>query len=113
MIEYSILHTALFGTNTRPDLEQQVVTAVPVDIERQNNSRIMTNNKYDEDVNALAKHYGGLESKTELCITLQEILSLCPRERRRSDAYVGLISYLNTEYNIKLKIISRKHDKKD
>jgi hypothetical protein len=110
-MEYCTLFTALFGTNSRPDLEQHQV-AVPVVIER-GNSKIEMKDKYKEDIEALARHFGGIQSKTGLCITLQEILTICPRERKRSDAYNGLVSYLLEQYGVKLVIQSRKHGRKD
>lgn len=44
--------------------------------------------------------------KTGLCIetTLQGILGICPRERKRSDAYKGLTEYLKRSYGINLRI---------
>ena len=43
--------------------------------------------------------------KTGLCIetTLQGILGICPRERKRSDAYKGLTEYLKRSYGINLR----------
>ena len=48
--------------------------------------------------------------KTGLCIeiTLKELLEICPRERKRTDAYTGLVSYLSKELGIKLTIKSQK-----
>ena len=102
---------ALFGSNPRQDLEQQVAVPVGDKEERLLNSRrIEKKDRYEEDVEALARHFGGIQSKTGLCITLQEILSICPRERKRSDAYNGLVSYLLEQYGVKL-VIKRKHGK--
>ncbi|MBD8038947.1 hypothetical protein H9625_00525 [Phocaeicola sp. Sa1CVN1] len=68
-----------------------------------------TNSKYESDVEALKKAYStsfatGLSIET----TLKEMLELCPRERKRTDAYQGLISYLKKNYGITLIIKSRK-----
>ena len=106
---------ALFGSNPRLDLVEQHQVAVPVGDkeERLNSRRIEKKDKYKEDVEALTRHFGGIQSKTELCITLQEILTICPRERKRSDAYNGLVSYLLEQYGVKLVIQSRKHGRKD
>ncbi len=51
--------------------------------------------------------------KTGLCIetTLQEILGICPREKKRSDAYKGLTEYLKRSYDITLIIKSQKQVK--
>ena len=65
--------------------------------------------KYRKDVEALQDKYGDA-FKTGLCIsiTLQEALSIMPRERRRIDSYRGLQSYLKKDWNITLTIKSQK-----
>lgn len=65
--------------------------------------------KYKKDIEALRGKYG-VAFKTGLCIelTLQEALSIMPRERRRIDAYSGLISCLQKELNITLNLRSQK-----
>ena len=102
---------ALFGSNPRLDLQHQV--AVPVgDKEERLNSRRIEKKQYEKEVSILASHFGGLQAGTTgLCITLQEMLQLCPRDRKRSDAYRGLVSYLADTYNIELTIKSRKYGK--
>ena len=65
--------------------------------------------KYCSDLEALKQRYGA-EFKSGLCIEipLKEIINLCPRERRRADAYTGLVGYLKSEYGVILKITSNK-----
>lgn len=65
--------------------------------------------KYRKDIEALRKKYGDSFS-TGLCIevSLRELLELCPRERRRTDSYQGLVSYLKNHYGVTLKIHSQK-----
>jgi hypothetical protein len=65
--------------------------------------------KYKKDVEALRGKYGDT-FKTGLSIelTLQEALEIMPRERRRIDAYSGLISCLQKELNITLNLKSQK-----
>ena len=48
--------------------------------------------KYCSDIEAL-KQRCGAEFKSGVCIEipLKEIINLCPRERRRADAYAGLV----------------------
>lgn len=69
-------------------------------------------NKYDSDIEALRLLYRDRFS-TGLCIetSLQDILRICPRERKRADAYTGLISYLKNQYGITLTIKSNKTKK--
>ena len=65
--------------------------------------------KYRKDIEALRKKYGDSFS-TGFCIevTLRELLELCPRDRRKTDAYIGLVSYLKINYDITLTIKSQK-----
>ena len=65
--------------------------------------------KYCSDIEALKQRYGA-EFKSGVCIEipLKEIINLCPRERRRADAYTGLVGYLKSEYGVTLKITSNK-----
>lgn len=65
--------------------------------------------KYRKDVASLRSKYGDA-FKTGFCIilTLQEALSIMPRDRKRVDSYAGLISYLKREQGITLTIKSQK-----
>ena len=49
--------------------------------------------KYDADIKALSAYYP-MKQGDEIVITLQELLEICPRKRRRSDSYKGLIAEL-------------------
>ena len=64
--------------------------------------------KYDSDIANIEAFFGPL--KTGLCITttLKELLDVCPRKRRRIEAYQGLTNYLDKKYGITLIIKSRK-----
>lgn len=108
---FSNLMNALFGTNTRPDLEQKQDVAVPVvKVEASPSVSKLPKGKYDydADVDAIQNKYG--ELKTGICIEaeLQDLLKICPRNRPRTDAYQGLCSYLMAEYGVCLTIKSRK-----
>lgn len=65
--------------------------------------------KYKKEVASLRSKYGDA-FKTGFCIilTLQEALSIMPRDRKRVDSYAGLISYLKREQGITLTIKSQK-----
>lgn len=71
-------------------------------------------NKYDSDIANLRLLYRD-RFKTGFCIKvpLHDILRICKRERRRADAYTGLISYLKNQYGITLTITSSKTKKGD
>ena len=106
---FNNLMNALFGTETRPDLEQKQEVAVPVvEVNASPSVSEQPHGKYDADVEAIQKKYG--ELKTGLCIEaeLQDLLKICPRTRQRTDAYYGFCSYLNAEYGVSLTIKSRK-----
>lgn len=90
-------------TSTAPDVTEKAVSSEPVP------------EKYQRDIEALQKKYGRFSSLTGLCInlTLQEALSIMPRERRRIDSYRGLQSYLKKDWNITLTIKSQKTKSKE
>lgn len=96
----------ILGTERGLGLNRQVNTTPDV-IEESSIPKIPK--KYREDIAKLQEHYGD-SFKTGLCIkiNLQELLELCPRERKRIDAYRGLVSYLEKNWGIELKIISQK-----
>lgn len=110
-MDFSNLMNALFGTNSRPDIASEPTQEVAVSVvekEISPSAALPTTGKYDADVEALQKKWGTFE--TGLCVeeTLQDLLTLCPRTRPRTDAYQGLVSYLKTEYGVTLTIKSRK-----
>lgn len=92
----------LFGgcRETPPDSREAVG-------EVKNGSKV--SNKYDSDVKALKERYR-IEYETGVCIRipLKEILEICPRVRKRVDAYTGLVSHLKREYGVELVINSNK-----
>ena len=52
--------------------------------------------KYKKDVEVLEKRFGTLNPGMTLILTLQEILKLLPRNRKRSDTYTGLVKHLQS-----------------
>ena len=84
-------------TFTAPDVTEKAVPHEPIP------------EKYQRDIEALRQKYGDA-FKTGFCInlTLQEALSVMPRDRKRVDSYAGLISYLKKEQGITLTIKSQK-----
>lgn len=65
--------------------------------------------QYRDDVENLKKYVGedNWAPGLEIELTLQELLSICARTRKRSDAYAKLITYMHNELNIDLKIKKR------
>lgn len=98
----------ILGTERGLGSNRQETITTPDVIEESSNSPKIPK-KYKEDIEALQEHYGDA-FQTGLCIkiNLQEILRLCPRERCRIDAYRGLVTHLEKNWGIELKIISQK-----
>lgn len=67
----------------------------------------------DPEVKQLETKFGKLEKGQVVEISLQEILLLIPRERKRADAYYSLVRKLKAEYEVCLKITSKKTKKYD
>lgn len=83
--------------------------AEPDVIEEKTAIEIRIPKKYQEDIESLKGIYQG-DFKTGLCInlTLQDALKILPRERKRVDAYRGLVSFLKEKMGIELNIKSQK-----
>ena len=62
---------------------------------------------FQGDIRNLVDHFGALQDGKIIEIGLQELLQICPRNRKRSDAYRGLISYLQKEIGVTLTIKTR------
>lgn len=103
------LMEALFGFDWRqPEQKPSLKTNMP---QEKNNTTIVPP-QYRDDVENLKSFVGkenwkpGLEIKLEL----RDLLALCPRERRRSDAYKKLIAYLKDECQIELIIKTKRNE---
>lgn len=91
-----------YGAFTQEDKEKNNI-ATPV-IEKKV-AKKTNGGKYDGDITALTAIYG-----TGVCcidIELQELLKICPRDRKRIEAYNGLVSELAKRGTV-LSIKSRK-----
>ena len=58
----------------------------------------------DPELELLVEKYGPLEEGQTIELTLQEALSIWPKERKKSDAYKGLIKKVKEQFNVELKI---------
>lgn len=74
----------------------------------QNKVEKVVRGKFLRDLEALRDSGYSLSSGSKIEITLQEILKICPRDRKRVDAYTSLKSYLNNEFDCSLCITSQK-----
>lgn len=103
------LMNIFFDGTLEESSERQVRETTPGVIEKSSSIAKPIPKKYEKDIEALRKKYGE-NFKTGLCIeiTLKELLEICPRERRRTDAYTGLISFLKSKMGITLNIKSQK-----
>lgn len=103
----------ILGAERRPSVSNRLENnAAPSVIVKKGSNKTSPKSipeKYQRDIEALRQKYGDA-FKTGFCIdlTLQEALSLMQRERKRVDAYSGLISYLKRELGITLTITSQK-----
>lgn len=88
-----------YGAFTQEDKEKNCI-ATPV-IEKKVAKK--NSEKYDSDIAALTAIYG----TGSIDIELQELLKICPRDRKRIEAYNGLVSELAKRGTV-LTIKSRK-----
>ena len=71
----------------------------------------ITNDENLSDIQRLEIRYGDLHEGKVIQTTLQQILTVVPRHRARTDAYDSLVKKLESEYGVKLIITSRKKNK--
>ena len=81
--------------------------------QEQNKVEMVVKGKFLRDLEALRDNGYSLSPGSKIEITLQEILKICPRDRKRVDAYNSLKSYLNDEFGCSLSITSQKMKEKE
>lgn len=70
---------------------------------------VIVPDKFKKDIEALENYIGRkLESRLCIKVDLSELLTVIPRERKRTDAYNTLVQYLKDEFGIDLIINSKK-----
>ncbi len=72
--------------------------------------KVIIPKQFEEDVRALCDYAGveELTSGTTIRMSLQEILEIIPKNRKRMDSYRTLVAFLKDEMNITLELTSRK-----
>ena len=99
---------ALFGFGLRHSEQPSIKSDKPQEMKKS----IIIPLQFRDDVENLKSYVGNENWKPGLTIELElkELLSICPRERRRSDAFRKLIAYLKDEQQIELKIKTKNYE---
>ena len=73
--------------------------------------KVIIPKQFEDDVRALCNHAGveELPTGTTIRMTLQEILEVIPKTRKRKDSYKVLADFLKNEMNVTLELTSRKN----
>lgn len=81
--------------------------------EKVNTTKVIIPEKYSADIKALEDYIGSsLTTGLSIKMTLQEILAVVPRERKRTDAYRMLVRFLKDEMDVDLEITGRNKKQK-
>ena len=82
---------------------------VSPDVNVNKENTIIVPDKFKKDIEAL-ENYIGRKLESGLCIKvdLSELLTVIPRNRKRTDAYKTLVKFLKDEFGIDLIINSKK-----
>lgn len=82
---------------------------VSPDVTARKGNTVIVPGKFKEDIEAL-ENYIGRKLESGLCIKvdLSELLTVIPRDRKRTDAYNTLVKFLKDEFGIDLIINSKK-----
>jgi len=77
------------------------------------NTSVIIPSRFREDIDALS-NYIGRKLSTGICIelSLEEMLEVIPRKRRRTDAYDKLVKFLADEMNVIVTIKSKNYGKR-
>ncbi len=99
----------MFGDDVALLSDRQEEATPDVTVEKDSEKKIIVPMKFRDDVERLEQYLGtALESGLCITATLTELLSVCPRTRRRIDAFNSLIEYLRDEMNVTLIIKTSK-----
>ena len=121
MIDTLALYMTLFGEGSTVSTKHQNDTAAGDDIKE----RAVTEESFvpairesgpvpemkddiDPEIQLLSKTYGPLTNGMKIELSLQEALQLFSRQRKRSDAYKGLIKKVKEQFNAELTIGTKK-----
>ena len=97
----------LFSDEVQYSGDRQDCVSPDVNVNKENT--IIVPDKFKEDIEALETYIGRkLESGFCIKVDLSELLTVIPRERKRTDAYNTLVQYLKDEFGIDLIINSKK-----
>ena len=106
------LYYLLFGERSTVTPECQVnKNTAPEEKNNDGMKKIDNDEKALSDIQRLERKYGKLHEGMVIETTLQDILTAVPRHRARTDAYDSLVKKLESDYNVKLIITSRKKNK--
>lgn len=100
------LWTSLFGIGRKTIIEKPNDNEVQVDLDSAPQEPFCQL-PLEEEVLVLAQEFGGLASGMKLEIGLHRILQICPRRRKKADAYLGLKKKLRDDYDVELVITSK------
>lgn len=99
----------LFSDEVQYSGDRQDCVSPDVNVNKENT--IIVPDKFKEDIEALETYIGRkLESGLCIKVDLSELLTVIPRERKRTDAYNTLVQYLKDEFGIDLIINSKKQN---
>lgn len=97
----------LFSDEVQYSGDRQDCVSPDVNVNKENT--VIVPDKFKEDIEALETYIGRkLESGLCIKVDLSELLTVIPRERKRTDAYNTLVQYLKAEFGIDLIINSKK-----
>lgn len=85
------------------------LNCVSPDVTAKKGNTVIVPDKFKEDIKALETYIGRkLESGLCIKVDLSELLTVIPRDRKRTDAYNTLVKFLKDEFGIDLIINSKK-----
>ena len=109
MLIYNLFKTLTGEVTGEVEYPESRQEGVAPDVNANKANTVIVPDKFKKDIEAL-EDYTGRKLESGLCIRvdLSELLTVIPRERKRTDAYNTLVQYLKDEFGIDLIINSKK-----
>ena len=104
---------ALFGTGRKTEVHQEPVITEAEPTTDSTTETTKSALSIEEEIQVLARRFGGLATGMTITIELRELLDLCPRKRRKADSYYQLKKHLMDDYGVELIITSRTSKNKE
>lgn len=104
-----VIQNLIYKLTGEVEYPEDRLDCVSPDVNVNKENTVIVPDKFKEDIEALETYIDRkLESGLSIKVDLSELLTVIPRDRKRTDAHKTLVKYLKDEFGITLTINSKK-----